>query len=98
MRLATRCRIPPITKTATTLAKSLYDNWFAVVTPKLWNITPSEITSCSSTLPSLKYKLTVFLKSRCTDLPPVEVYSSPNNNSILDWKMRGPVRHSFDAM
>ena len=88
-RLGTRCRIPAITKTASGMAKSLYDNSFAVVAPKLWNIIPSGITSADS-LPLFKSKLTAYLKSRFPDLPPVDGYTSSNSNSILDWNSGGP--------
>ena len=87
-RLGTRCRIPPMKKTATQLAKSIYDNSFAVVAPKLWNIIPSTVIS-APTLDCFKSRLSIFLRSKFPDLPPVFGYSSPNTNSILDWNCTG---------
>ena len=88
IRLGTRCRIPPIKKTASALAKSIYDKSFAVLGPKLWNIIPPNITSAPS-LESFKSRLTSHLRSKYPDLPPVPGYTTPNSNSLLEWNTGG---------
>ena len=88
IRLGTRCRIPPMHKTASTLAKSIYDKSFAVMGPKLWNIIPQSISSAPS-LESFKSRLTSYIRSYYPDLPPVPGYTTPNSNSLLDWNAGG---------
>ena len=88
IRLGFRCRIPPMNKNASTLAKSLYDKSFAVVGPKLWNIIPQRIKS-APTLESFKSSLTSYIRSTFPDLPPVMGYTTPNSNSLLDWNAGG---------
>ena len=83
IRLGTRCRIPPLKRTASALAKSIYDKSFTVMGPKLWNIIPQSITSASS-LESFKSRLTSNIRSTFPDLPPVPVYTTPNSNSLLE--------------
>ena len=43
-RLGQRVVIPPLAKQASALAKSCYDNSFAVRAGKLWNLLPREVT------------------------------------------------------
>ena len=86
--LGTRCRIPPMHKTASALAKSIYDKSFAVMGPKLWNIIPQSISSAPS-LESFKSRLTSYIRSYYPDLPPVPGYTTPNSNSLLDWNAGG---------
>ena len=88
IQLGTRCRIPPLKRTASALTKSIYDKSFAVMGPKLWNIIPQSITSAPS-LESFKSRLTSYIRSTFPDLPPVPGYTTPNSNSLLDWKVGG---------
>ena len=39
-RLGTRCKTPAIKRNSTTLSRSIYDHFFAVLGPKLWNTIP----------------------------------------------------------
>ena len=87
IRLGTRFRIPPLERTASALAnKSIYDKFFVVMGPKLWNIIPQSITSAPS-LESFKSRLTSYIRCTFSDLPPVPGYTKPNSNSLLDWKV-----------
>ncbi len=88
IRLGTRCSVPPIPKKAPTYAKSLFDNSFAVIGPKLWNILPYSVT-CAPSAESFKSRLTSHIMSTYPDQPPVPGYSSPNSNSLLDWSIGG---------
>ena len=76
-RLGTRCKIPAIKR-----------NSFAFRGPKLWNAVPKNI-KCAPSFEVFKSKLTSHLMSIIPDLPPVPGYTSPNSNSILDWKAGG---------
>ena len=79
IRLGTRCRIPPLKRTTSALAKSIYDKSFAVMGPKLWNMIPQSIASAPS-LESFKSRLTSYIRSTFPDLPPVPGYTTPNSN------------------
>ena len=71
------CKIPPITKTSTTKAQSLYDNSFHINGAKLWNCIPKEICS-KPTITSFKAALTKFLLT-LQDHPPVPGIASHNS-------------------
>ena len=87
-RLGSRCKIPPMSKKSNLLTKSLYDNSFAVLGPRLWNSVPKEIKAAPS-FEVFKSRLTSHLLNNIPDLPPVPGYTTPNSNSILDWNTGG---------
>ena len=87
-RLGTRCKIPAIKRNSTTLSRSIYDHFFAVLGLKLWNAIPKNMKFAPSS-EVLKSKLTSHLISIIPDLPPVLGYTTPNSNSILDWNAGG---------
>ena len=87
-RLGTWCKIPPMRKNYTTLAKSTYDASFVVLGPKLWNTISKGIIAAPS-LESFKSQLTCHLMSNIPDLPPVPGYTTQNSNSLLEWEMGG---------
>ena len=87
-RLGTRCKIPAIKRNSTTLSRSIYDHFFAVRGPKLWNAIHKNI-KCAPSFEVFKSKLTSHLMSIIPDLPPVPGYTTSNSNSILDWNAGG---------
>ena len=87
IQLGNRLRIPSLKRTASALAKSIYDKSFAVMGPKLWNIIPQ--TQSITSLESFKSRLTSYIRSTFPDLPPVPGYATPNSNSLLEWKVGG---------
>ena len=85
IRLGKRCCVPPLHKRAPSYAKSIYENSFAVTGPKLWNTLPRSVT-CAPSLESFKSRLTSYIMSTYPDQPPVSGYTTPNSNSLLDWR------------
>ena len=82
-RLGNKVVIPPLAKKATALAKTLYDNSFAVKAGRLWNTLPRDVnTQCK--LECFKAKLGSFLDS-FPDTPPTPGYTASNTNSLIDW-------------
>ncbi|KAL5262155.1 hypothetical protein ACHWQZ_G007751 [Mnemiopsis leidyi] len=82
-RLGTKVVVPPLTKTATALAKTLYDNSFGVKAGRLWNTLPRDVnTQCK--LECFKAKLGSYLDS-FPDNPPTPGYTASNPNSLIDW-------------
>ena len=79
--------VPPLTKGASVKAQTKFDNFFTVMGPKLWNCIPAETTRITK-LASFKTSLGKFLKA-IPDTPPTTGYTSVNNNSILDYVVRG---------
>jgi ribonuclease P/MRP protein subunit RPP40 len=86
-RRGIRAVVPSLNKAATMKAQSKYDASFAVMGPKLWNCIPAETTRVTK-LVSFKTSLGNFLKL-LPDNPPTLGYTSINNNSILDYVVRG---------
>ena len=82
-RLGQRVVIPPLAKQASALAKSCYDNSFAVRAGKLWNLLPREVT-LQKELESFKVSLGKFMDS-IPDTPPITGYTAMNSNSMIDW-------------
>ena len=76
--------IPPLYKGSSAAHQSLRNNSFRVVAPKLWNCVPITIRVID-TLEAFKSRLSIFLTS-IPDKPPIRGYTSPNSNSILDWR------------
>jgi len=75
--------LPPLTRSSRASSQSLYDNSFAVVGPKLWNILPAS-TKNKDSITSFKASVYDFC-SRYPDTPPVRGYTPANRNSLLDW-------------
>ena len=65
-------------------AQTLYDNSFAVMGPRLWNLIPKQIQFINTTVDNFKCQLSKFL-DLFPDQPPVNGYSRINNNSLLQW-------------
>ena len=82
-RLGVKAKVPPIVKSSSLRNQSLYDNSFAVVGPRLWNILPSHLHHIAE-LQQFKIKLTEFI-NLFPDKPPVSGYCHANSNSLLDW-------------
>ena len=82
-RLGIRAKVPPIVKSSSLRNQSLYDNSFAVMGPRLWNILPSHLHHIAE-LQQFKTKLTEFI-NLFPDKPPVSGYCHANSNSLLDW-------------
>ena len=83
------CKIPPITKTSTAKAQTLYDTSFHINGAKLWNCIPKDIRSKPSTT-SFKAALTKFLLT-LQDHPPVPGIAS--HNSLLEVLASGDTAH-----
>ncbi|XP_068223847.1 uncharacterized protein [Palaemon carinicauda] len=77
--------VPPLRGGVAAYNQSLYDKSFAVIGPRLWNCLPVHINKIGEFEP-FKRKLSSLLQ-RIPDKPPVKGYTSPNTNSILDWRM-----------
>ena len=84
-RLGPRATIPPLCRGSSTAHQSLRDNSFRVMGPKLWNCLPKRIRLLE-TIEAFKTQLTNFLLS-IPDKPPIRGFTSPNSNSILDWRV-----------
>ena len=78
--------IPPFPKAASTKNTTLYEDSFAVMGPKLWNLLPIETRDLAK-LESFKVSLSKFL-DQFPDQPPVAGYTTLNGNSLLDWKLQ----------
>ena len=75
--------VPALKKSATSKAKTCYDESFHLKAAQLWNIIPAEVKNFES-LDKFKILLSNFLKT-VPDKPPVTGYSTANHNSLLDW-------------
>jgi hypothetical protein len=65
------------------MAKSSYDNSFAVRAGKLWNLLPKEVKMMSE-LESFKVSLGAFM-DKVPDTPPTPGFTAVNSNSMIDW-------------
>ena len=75
--------IPSLVRGSRAVHQTLYDNSFAVVGPKLWNILPASVKN-EETITSFKAAVYTFCSS-FPDNPPVRGYNPLNRNSMLDW-------------
>ena len=75
--------VPPIQRSSSLRAKSLYDDSFAVKGPALWNTIPKYLKTYE-TLINFKLHLDKHLKN-IPDRPPVSGYTVQNSNSLIDW-------------
>ena len=80
-RLGKLAKIPPIKKTCSSANRSLYENSFAVLGPKLWNSIPYHLNVISN-FNNFKNSLTAFLLA-VPDKPPLTGYCALNTNSPL---------------
>ena len=83
LRLGIKSIVPAISRTARQRNQTLNEHSFAVLCPRLWNTLPKDLTviSCQQ---KFKDKLSSYVSS-VPDLPPIRGYTSPNNNSLLNW-------------
>ena len=65
-------------------SQTLYDNSFAIMGPRLWNLVPKQIQFINTSVEDFKCKLSQFL-DLFPDQPPTSGYSRINNNSLLQW-------------
>ena len=84
-RLGPLAVLPPLRKGCRSALQSLADRSFRTVGPKLWNAIPRKIRLKSS-LDAFKSSLSTFLLT-VPDKPPIRGTTSPNSNSILDWRI-----------
>ena len=83
-RLGIQAKVPSIKKISSAAHQTLFESSFSVMGPRLWNCIPAKLRKIS-TLDSFKHHLTDFLLS-VPDKPPIRGFTSPNSNSILDWR------------
>ena len=84
-RLGTLAIIPSKSRTSSAANQTLFDNSFAVQSPKLWNAMPHNLNNIQS-LEHFKDQLTKFLLS-FPDMPPIRGCNPPNSNSLLSWRI-----------
>ena len=82
IRLGTQCRRLPL-KSKIASVKTLRDNFFSQVAPKLYNLVPKVIKSANN-ISSFKRKLDIFLM-QIPDSPPISGYKRANTNSLTEW-------------
>ena len=82
-RFGIKAHVPSLMRSSSQRNQSLYDNSFAVIGPRLWNILPNHLHHMAD-LKQFKHALTEFLNT-FPDTPPVSGYSCANGNSVLDW-------------
>ena len=83
-RLGIQAKVPSMKKSSSAAHQTLFESSFSVMGPRLWNCIPPDLRKIS-TLDSFKHHLTDFLLS-VPDKPPIRSYTSPNSNSILEWR------------
>ena len=84
-RSGIKAKVPCLRSGSAIGHQSLLDNSFAVMGPRLWNCVPVQINKIG-TFDLFKQKLTSLLM-RIPDKPPTKGYSTPNSNSILNWRV-----------
>ena len=75
-------KVPPLQRGCKMRHRSLLENSFAIMGPRIWNCIPGHIRKWDP-LDLFKRHLTTFMP-KVPDKPPIQRYSSPNSNSILD--------------
>ena len=83
-RFGNLAKIPSARKNNTAANQSLFDNSFAVQSPKLWNAIPYHLNVIQD-LQLFKDRLTKFMLS-LPDKPPIRGYATLNSNSLLCWR------------
>ena len=81
-RHRTIAKVPPLQRGCKMRHRSLQENSFAMMGPRIWNSIPGHIRKWD-TLDQFKKHLTTFLL-KVPDKPPIRGCSSPNSNCILD--------------
>jgi hypothetical protein len=82
IRLGTQCRrLPPKSKIGS--IKTLRENYFSHVAPKLYNLIPKIIKSAKN-INSFKRKLDYFVM-KIPDTRPISGYKHANTNSLTEW-------------
>ena len=84
-RLGPQAIIPPLRRLGSSASQSIADSSFGILGPKLWNCIPATIRMKES-LETFKSALSIFLVS-LPDKPPIRGFTSPNPNSILNWRV-----------
>ena len=80
-RLGIKAVVPPLSGNSSRRAQAKYDESFAVVGPKLWNVLPADMTGMVNPR-AFKRALTKWCLGR-PDRPPVAGYSRSDDNSLL---------------
>jgi len=73
--------VPPLSGNSSRRAQAKYDESFAVVGPKLWNVLPADMTGMVNPR-AFKRVLTEWCLKR-PDRPPVAGYRRSDDNSLL---------------
>ena len=84
IRFGTVANVPPLSVQSSMRSKTLFDSFFSVLGPSLWNRIPKDVRNIDSLTGFIKTKLDVFLQT-IPDQPPISGYVSQNNNSLTDW-------------
>ena len=82
-RLGIKIVLPSLSKKASALAMSHYDNSFSVRAGMLWNLLPREVNTLTD-LNTFKISLGTFMDN-IPDTPPTPGYTAKNSNSMIDW-------------
>ena len=80
-RLGVKAVVPPLSGNSSRRAQAKYDDSFAVVGPKLWNVLPADMTVMVNPR-AFKRVLTKWCLKR-PDRPPVAGYRRSDDNSLL---------------
>ena len=83
-RLGTLAKVPAVRTKSSAAHQTLYETSFGVMGPRLWNCIPSHIRAVSKH-DGFKHHMTAFMLF-LPDKPPIRGFTSPNSNSILDWR------------
>ena len=83
-RLGNLAKVPSFRKKISAAHQTLYETLLSLMGPKLWNCLPTKIRAISKH-DSCKRQMTAFMLS-VPDKPPIRGFTSPNSNSILDWR------------
>ena len=80
-RLGIKAVVPPMSINGSRRAQSKYDESFAVIGPKLWNVLPADVSIINNPR-TFKRVLTEWCL-KCPDRPPVAGYRRLDDNSLL---------------
>ena len=83
-RLGTLAKVPAVRTKSSAAHQTLYETSFSVMGPRLWNCIPWHLRAVSKH-DGFKHHMTAFMLS-LPDKPPIRGFTSPNSNSILDWR------------
>ena len=91
-----KAKVPKLNTNSRQYHRSMYDNSFSVLGPRLWNTLPRHLPDIKN-LETFKHNLTQFLLS-FPDTPPVTGYTGSNNNSILNWCMNRAESYNTESL